>query len=129
MNIPVLPPDINLSSADFVGTAPAIRFGLAAIKNVGRAAVEVILRVREEGGKKTWARMVSSRPSPAFRRSEQRSRPSFTRIGIAEPNIAFATGVSPALTRPSHFASPKNIFALIFRGLARPARIDVPKSV
>jgi len=106
MQIPVLPPDINQSEADFTVTgrtppqpspspgegvpsgspppyegesqqlappsyegesqqlAPppyegggrgevatqAIRFGLAAIKNVGRAAVEVILRAREEGG-------------------------------------------------------------------------------
>ena len=60
MNIPVLPPDINLSSADFTVSVEgiegesvprqSIRFGLAAIKNVGRAAVEVILRVREEGG-------------------------------------------------------------------------------
>jgi DNA polymerase-3 subunit alpha len=60
MGIPVLPPDINLSNADFtVDSNPAtpgesgtagIRFGLAAIKNVGRAAVDVILRVREEGG-------------------------------------------------------------------------------
>jgi DNA polymerase-3 subunit alpha len=31
-------------------SSSSIRFGLAAIKNVGRAAVEVILRVREEGG-------------------------------------------------------------------------------
>ena len=33
------------------------------------------------------------------------------------------------LTRLSHFASLKNIFAPIFRDLARPARIGVPKSV
>jgi DNA polymerase-3 subunit alpha len=58
MGIPVLPPDINRSDADFTVTddettphaARAIRFGLAAIKNVGRAAVEVILRARSEGG-------------------------------------------------------------------------------
>ena len=50
MGIPVLPPDINLSEADFTVDGKAIRFGLAAIKNVGRAAVEVILRARDEGG-------------------------------------------------------------------------------
>ncbi|HZT43752.1 MAG TPA: DNA polymerase III subunit alpha [Chthonomonadaceae bacterium] len=50
MGIPVLPPDINVSEADFTVDGKAIRFGLAAIKNVGRAAVEVILRAREEGG-------------------------------------------------------------------------------
>ncbi len=59
MGIPVLPPDINNSSSDFTvemreedgkSVAYGIRYGLAAIKNVGRAAVEVILRTREEGG-------------------------------------------------------------------------------
>lgn len=55
MGIPVLPPDINISQAEFTveiqpdGTK-AIRFGLSAIKNVGRAAVEAILRTREENG-------------------------------------------------------------------------------
>src|SRR5205085_7460660 len=43
MGIAVLPPDINASEADFMVDGAAIRFGLAAIKNVGRAAVEVIL--------------------------------------------------------------------------------------
>ena len=60
MGIPVLPPDINLSGADFTvegerngadtQRSQAIRFGLAAIKNVGRAAVEVILRCRNQDG-------------------------------------------------------------------------------
>lgn len=49
MNIPVLPPDINTSQADFAVDGQGIRFGLAAIKNVGRAAVETLIRVREEG--------------------------------------------------------------------------------
>jgi DNA polymerase-3 subunit alpha len=55
MGIAVLPPDINISQADFTveplpDGAKAIRFGLSAIKNVGRAAVEAILKAREEGG-------------------------------------------------------------------------------
>jgi DNA polymerase III subunit alpha len=50
MKIPVLPPDVNRSDADFSVEGDSIRFGLAAIKNVGRAAVDVILRVRQEGG-------------------------------------------------------------------------------
>ena len=54
MNIEVLAPDVNESHVVF---APArdgqvIRFGLAAIKGVGEAAVEVILKARE-GGKFT----------------------------------------------------------------------------
>ncbi len=50
MNIAVLPPDINKSSADFSVEGSAIRFGLVAIKNVGRVAVDSIIRVREQGG-------------------------------------------------------------------------------
>lgn len=49
MGIEVLPPDVNSSDHDFVVYEKAIRFGLDAVKNVGHAAVEAILRAREEG--------------------------------------------------------------------------------
>lgn len=49
MEIKVLPPDINQSQADFT-VEEGIRFGLSAIKNVGQAAIEVILNTREVGG-------------------------------------------------------------------------------
>jgi DNA polymerase-3 subunit alpha len=48
MGIEVLPPDVNSSGHDFVVSENAIRFGLDAVKNVGHAAVEAILRAREE---------------------------------------------------------------------------------
>jgi DNA polymerase-3 subunit alpha len=48
MGIEVLPPDINASGHDFVVSEKAIRFGLDAVKNVGHAAVEAILRARAE---------------------------------------------------------------------------------
>ncbi len=50
MGIQLLPPDVNLSGIDFTPNGSAIRFGLAAIKNVGRAAVELVLAAREERG-------------------------------------------------------------------------------
>jgi DNA polymerase-3 subunit alpha len=49
MGIEVLPPDVNSSDHDFVVYENAIRFGLDAVKNVGHAAVEAILRAREDG--------------------------------------------------------------------------------
>jgi DNA polymerase III subunit alpha len=51
MSITVLPPDINESFLEFavVPDKREIRFGLNAIKNVGTAAVEEILRAREAG--------------------------------------------------------------------------------
>src|SRR5882757_1737692 len=48
MGIDVLPPDVNVSDHSFVVHENAIRFGLDAVKNVGRAAVEAILRARED---------------------------------------------------------------------------------
>ncbi len=48
MGIDVLPPDVNESDHSFVVSENAIRFGLDAVKNVGHAAVEAILRARED---------------------------------------------------------------------------------
>jgi DNA polymerase-3 subunit alpha len=45
----VLPPDINESGREFSVGGEAIRFGLAAVKNVGEGAVEAILAARAEG--------------------------------------------------------------------------------
>jgi DNA polymerase-3 subunit alpha len=50
MGIPVLPPDINRSAASFTVAEGAIRFGLAAVRNVGVGAVEAIIAAREAGG-------------------------------------------------------------------------------
>jgi len=50
MGIKVLPPDINLSKRDFSVSAGRIVYGLRGIKNVGKAAVEEIIRKREEAG-------------------------------------------------------------------------------
>ncbi|HLZ53496.1 MAG TPA: DNA polymerase III subunit alpha, partial [Verrucomicrobiae bacterium] len=54
-NIEVLGPDVNESQVYFAPAreGKAIRFGLAAIKGVGEAAVETILKARTEGGKFT----------------------------------------------------------------------------
>ncbi|TSA44188.1 DNA polymerase III subunit alpha [bacterium] len=50
LNIKVLPPDINLSFQDFTADGPNIRFGLAAVKNVGTNIVGVIIAERGKGG-------------------------------------------------------------------------------
>ncbi|KIE05968.1 DNA polymerase III subunit alpha [Candidatus Jidaibacter acanthamoeba] len=49
-NITILPPSINHSEALFVIEDKAIRYGLSAIKNVGRKAVEEIIKIRKEEG-------------------------------------------------------------------------------
>jgi DNA polymerase-3 subunit alpha len=50
MEIEVQPPDVNRSAVRFSVAGAAIRFGLAAIKNVGEAAMESILRTRAAEG-------------------------------------------------------------------------------
>ena len=50
MKIAILPPDINASSATFSVDGDAIRFGLAAVRNVGEAAISELETVRKKGG-------------------------------------------------------------------------------
>jgi DNA polymerase-3 subunit alpha len=50
MGLPVEPPDVNVSNAQFTVASDAIHFGLAAIKNVGATAIETIVRSRKESG-------------------------------------------------------------------------------
>ncbi len=50
MGITILPPDINESLRDFSVTGDYIRFGLAAIKNVGIGAIDAMIAARQEGG-------------------------------------------------------------------------------
>jgi len=49
-SIDVLPPDINESNQDFTVINDLIRFGLAAVKNVGVAALDSIIEERENNG-------------------------------------------------------------------------------
>jgi DNA polymerase-3 subunit alpha len=57
LGIEILPPDVNASNGDFLVSEPtqpryqgAIRFGLLAIKNIGRAPIDAILAARAKGG-------------------------------------------------------------------------------
>ncbi|MFP5232645.1 MAG: DNA polymerase III subunit alpha [Acidobacteriota bacterium] len=48
LGIAVIPPDVQISAANFTPTGDAILFGLAAIKNVGHNAIDSILNARAE---------------------------------------------------------------------------------
>ncbi len=50
MGIKVLPPDVNESVANFAAVGTDIRFGMAAIRNVGHNVVAEVVRSREEKG-------------------------------------------------------------------------------
>jgi DNA polymerase-3 subunit alpha len=51
MGIKVLPPDVNESVANFAAVGTDIRFGMAAIRNVGTNVVDAVVRSREEKGR------------------------------------------------------------------------------
>ena len=48
--IPVLPPSVNESGTRFTVVDAGVRFGLAAIRNVGLGAIEAIVAARDKGG-------------------------------------------------------------------------------
>ena len=50
MGIQVVPPDVNVSAVQFSVAGDTVRFGLAAIKNVGEAAMQSILKARSAEG-------------------------------------------------------------------------------
>jgi DNA polymerase-3 subunit alpha len=51
MGIPVEPPDVQLSGSQFTPHGEAIRFGLAAVKNVGGNAIDSIIQARAGNAK------------------------------------------------------------------------------
>jgi len=64
MDLQILPPDINTSMPFFTVEGKGIRFGLAAIKGVGHAAVEPLLEARErEGGFTALSECLRSLPA------------------------------------------------------------------
>jgi DNA polymerase-3 subunit alpha len=50
LGMPILPPDVNSSELAFTVVKEGVRFGLAAVKNVGEGAILSILGVRREFG-------------------------------------------------------------------------------
>ena len=51
MGIEILPPDINEGEGNFSVSGNAIRYGLSAIKSVGRPVIEALVQERKENGK------------------------------------------------------------------------------
>jgi len=51
MGIPIYGPDVNYSDSEFKISESGIRFGLLAVKNVGRQAIELIVSERASRGK------------------------------------------------------------------------------
>ena len=63
MGIKILPPDINEGESGFSVKNGEIRYGLSAIKSVGRPVIEAILEERKKGGRFTDLRNFAERLS------------------------------------------------------------------
>ncbi|MDH5585923.1 MAG: DNA polymerase III subunit alpha [Nitrospirota bacterium] len=50
LGVKILPPDANQSLKNFSVVPEGIRFGMAAIKNVGESAVDIVLEARDQDG-------------------------------------------------------------------------------
>ena len=50
MKIPILPPDVNTGEVGFSVEKGGIRYGLSAIKSIGRSFIEGLLKERQENG-------------------------------------------------------------------------------
>ncbi len=90
LGIPVLPPDINKSEATFVieredgqgESEQRIRFGLAAIKNVGFGAVEPLIAARAEGEFRSIADFCRRADLRAI---NKRALESMIKVGVLDP--------------------------------------------
>ncbi|WMJ90164.1 DNA polymerase III subunit alpha [Anaerocolumna sp. MB42-C2] len=63
MGIKILPPDINEGDSTFSVSDGAIRYGLSAIKGLGRPVIEAVVKERESNGKFTSLRDFAERLS------------------------------------------------------------------
>ena len=77
--VKVLPPDVNVSDSDFSVSDGAIRFGLLAIKNVGRNFTDAIVRERARGKYKSFDDFVARLAESDINR---RTLESFIKCGV-----------------------------------------------
>ncbi len=79
LEIKLRPPDINQSTADFSVAEGEIFYALAALKNVGKQAIESLVREREENGPFASLQDFASRIDP--RQINRRALESLTKAG------------------------------------------------
>ncbi len=105
LDIAVLPPDVNESDLDFsVNKAGQIRFGLAAVKNVGEGAVRSIIEARQKGGPFKGLFDFTGRIDP--RKVNKRVLESLVKCGafdsIEKNRAALFAAIESALDRAAH---------------------------
>ena len=95
MGVDVLPPDVNSSQQDFAVVGGVIHFGLNAVKNVGEAAADAIVRVRAEGGPFASIWELTERVDPQV--LNKRALDSLVKCGALDSTGATRLGMLTAL--------------------------------
>ncbi len=103
LGIEVLPPDVNSSGTDFAVVEGRIRFGLNAVKNVGEAAAEAIVRVRDEGGPFASIWELTERVDPQL--VNKRALESLVKCGALESTGGTRMGMLAALDQVLAYGS------------------------
>src|SRR5260370_16909672 len=108
MNIPVVPPNVQASDANFTPIVTpqgkAIGFGLAAIKNVGHNAIESIITARaalQAAGKPGFASLWEFCEKVDLRLLNKRVLESLIKAGAMD-SFGARTQLSSALNKPLH---------------------------
>lgn len=83
LRIRVLPPSVNESTADFTVVDGHIRFGLLAVKNIGRGFIDELVREREENGPFVSFYSFCQRMTP-YREFNRRALESLIRCGALD---------------------------------------------
>ena len=95
MGVDVLPPDVNSSQQDFAVVGGVIHFGLNAVKNVGEAAAEAIVRERARGGPFASIWELTERVDPQV--LNKRALESLVKCGALDSTGATRLGMLTAL--------------------------------
>ena len=100
LGVNVLPPNINQSGVTFEPSGESIVFGLAAVKNVGVAAVEAIAAARQDSGPFTSLADACERVD--MRRAPKRAWESLIKVGALDElgeRQALLEALEPAMKR------------------------------
>ncbi|MBD3307109.1 DNA polymerase III subunit alpha [candidate division KSB3 bacterium] len=120
LSIAILPPDVNESYRTFSVVDEKIRFGLAAVKNVGGGAVEAIIATRETDGKYTTLQDFCERVDLA--KVNKRVIESLIKCGAFDftqtPRAAMAQGLEQVFetaqrTQKDRKSGQENIFGML----------------
>ena len=128
--VTILPPDVNRSAADFTVEDGAVLYALGAIRNVGLAAMEHLVAVREAGGRFSDLHDFVERVDP--RQVNKRALENLARAGAFDslhPNRAEIIAGADVLNAQAQSAAAEraSLQANLFGEQVEAARLRLPK--